>query len=222
MKKLLSYLRLLALPLAVVSCGEYFEFGEGKLPDKSELRVNSRELTVMAGDSCRVAFTLNQAEGVSNALYWESKNRDVCTVTSGMVKGVGEGTTQVMVMVLADLQRDSLKVNVLPRWEVSAYDYPYETVVYANVLIDEQPMGEHDIVGAFVGDELRGAGKLRDLNGRQYVELRIYGTLNDEENATIKFRCYRQGQGFVQDFPQTLIADYETHGTLSDLFKLSI
>lgn len=221
--KLQSYLRLLALPLLLASCGEFFEFGEGKIPDKSNIQVTNREITVMAGDSCRVMYILQQDEDVSQALYWESKDQNVCTVSPlGMVKGVAAGKANVMVMVLADLQRDSASVTVLPLWEVSPYAYPYEMVVYADVTVGGVAAGDDCIVGAFIGDEVRGVGVAHTVGELRYTELRVYGSMSDESDAEVTFKCYRRGMGMVQDFTQKLTFDGSTHGTLSDLFKLSI
>lgn len=216
---------LFLLATLLQSCGEFMEFDYSDMPGGSKIEVTQRQVAVMVGDTCSIAYQLKQDEGVSTALYWESRNQEVCTVSpTGVVRGIAEGETRVLVMVLADLQRDSLNVQVLPQWTVSPYDYPYETMLCAQVTVNGQSFdSEKMMLGAFIGDELRGVGVLRTTaSGNGYVEVRIYDDSQNMTDQQVSFQLYLRGQGVLHTFGHTIPFDRETHGSPSAPIKLEL
>ena len=82
------------------------------------------------------------------------------------------------------------------------------------------------MVVAFVGGELRGIGKLIELNDTRVVQIRIYGHLDyDSEWETfpelVYFAYYDREKLMLNQLPIYLKFDGETHGSVSEPIKLT-
>ena len=80
------------------------------------------------------------------------------------------------------------------------------------------------MLGAFVDDEMRGAGELMEWKGQQYVRFRVGSDISyydpDGLDETVTFRVYYRQELRYETFPQTIGFDGEAHGTLSSLFEI--
>ena len=76
------------------------------------------------------------------------------------------------------------------------------------------------IIGAYVGNELRGVGQMRRLEGTDYMVLRVWSPFSYGDE--VRLRCYFRGQARALLFPDVFIFDGERHGTLSSLYPLRL
>lgn len=207
---------------AMVSCGELFDF-EIDNPDvivPTEMHLNTDNLFMMVGDTCSVFPVWTPDSVTALGVYWESANTDVVMVENGLISAVGEGTAMIRAISVSGQLADSCRVNVSQGWSFSPQDYQYDMVVYANVVVDGEVLNENLDVCAMVDNEVRGHGVIMKHGGISYLELRIYS--NQPANEQIEFFCYHRKRGRILKFPQTLVFDGESHGTLNNLFQLVI
>ena len=125
--------------------------------------------------------------------------------------------------------RFTLLVVVMPGWRFDPYSWPYETVVYADVRYNGEPLSGNMMVGAFVGNECRAIGEVKEWNGVRYTQFRIgselfnYSEPGEDEvyaSETIRFMLYDPATHLMREHPETLTFDGEAHGTLSNLYQL--
>ena len=91
----------------------------------------------------------------------------------------------------------SLLLTTLPlaaqgsHWgSVNPHDYQYDMTLYATITIDG--VAQTDLNGAdiaaFVGDELRGVGRVESKDGKSWIYMRVYS--NSPSGETVTFRAY--------------------------------
>ena len=123
-----------------------------------------------------------------------------------------------------NLLTDTCWVQVLPNPEMDWGDFPYEMLLYASVTLHGTPLtieNQNDvIIAAYVGDDLRGVGQIRQAHGIDYFVMRI-GAYRPSGDY-IRLRCYYRGKALAEWFPQVRPFDGEAHGTLSNLFPLTL
>lgn len=250
MKNWRSIFGLAALTIGLASCGELFEVEE--VPEQSvvaDIAMERRTVDLMVGDRYALPATITPDSLIKKGVFWEVADTNIVSINDGIITAKEPGETTVRVTAVAGLKSDTCHVRVIPRWEISPYDFARDMVVYADVTINGKKPDEGTIVGAFCGDELRGVGQVRNSNGQQYVQIRIYSPILfgdditqddhpgsggvddievDEDNPTeektieeISFKCYDHSLARLFTFAPKLNFDGETHGTLSKLFKLT-
>ncbi len=121
---------------------------------------------------------------------------------------------------------------MLENWDYQLPTYPYETVFYADVTVHGKPFNPETMkLYAYIDDELRGIGVMRESHGIRYMELRVgseqasEGADDPEEDPLmqlIKFKIYDKSRLIEEDIPGLVLFDGAAHGTLSKLYKIEI
>lgn len=222
MKRTLSYLPLLILALLATGCGDFYEFPVAEPVPARTMMLPRKVVNMVVGDQYRVPVTFTPADVTTEAVWWLPADDAIARFKNDTLIGVAQGRTVAYVTSVSDRLQDSCLVNVLPEMYLNPKGYIYDMVIYASVNIHGKAytqQGEDSlIICAYCDDELRGIGKMRRWQDRDYMELRVwspfyYGDLID-------LRCYYRGQAKVELFPNTLTFDGESHGTLSNLYQL--
>ena len=233
-------MRLLPM-LLLTACGEYLDFGEESEQVTQQLALNRHELTLMVGDSMKLAATFTPDDGKEHNVFWTSDSTLLAAFASDTIVARAPGQVMVRGIGVSAQQQDSCLLTVIPRWEevMDPYAYSNDMVVYATVTVDGETNSSNFVLGAFIGDELRGVGRLRQQDGRSYWVVRVYdnddqvevtpeddnggaGGSGNSQASVVSFRCYERGKGRVVVFPQTIAFDGSAHGTLSKLTQLSV
>lgn len=226
MKKVKSFSVMLLSLLALTSCG-LMEMDEQVEFPVTELTLDRDTVCVMVGDRFALTPVIKPDSVTVDDVFWLSSNERVVGVEDNVFTAKTAGWALVRAISVSQQLEDSCWVEVMPRWEDNRYEYPHEMMVYADVTVDGQPFDpETMMLGAFVEDQLRGIGVLKESNGIRYVSFRVgsdmmeYNTDPDGYNETIRFRVYLKRQLRYKEFPQTIEFDGQTHGTLNRLFEL--
>jgi hypothetical protein len=180
---------------------------------------------MMLDDTITLSPVFNPDSVTNKEMFWWSDVDSIVYADGNDLIAAAEGITYVRGMSVQHRLEDSCYVYVMPRWEVSPYDYPFEIVVYADVKIGGETPSEDILIGAFKGKEFRGIGKWKEWKGKKYMEIRAYSyydEIHDGKSEKINFLYYDKKNLRVQRFTQSISFDGETHGTLSNLFELSI
>lgn len=153
-------------------------------------------------------------------LVWSS-DTNVVSVNrlTGRIKAEAPGWARLFVETVSSQLRDSCTVNVIPVWEPVEAEFPYETVFYADVTVKGRPIGEHMIVAAFVGGELRAVGQALTFHDIHFIQMRvgaddIYGNVQkvapQEEEQSEEQDEEEQGEEFYDElFEEDQEADAE-------------
>ena len=226
MKKTRRIALALVSALTLTSCGLVDMEDQEELP-LTEMHLQRDTLYLMVGDQFTLQPVLTPDSVTIDDVFWSSSADSVLSISNNVFTGVSEGWSLVRALSVSRQLEDSCHVCVMRRWENTEREYPYEMMVYANVSVHGQPFNpETMVLGAFVDDEMRGAGQLMEWKGKQYVRFRIGSDIKfvDPEGIeeTVTFRVYYKQQLRYEEFPQELNFDGEAHGTLSSLFSLSL
>jgi hypothetical protein len=216
---------LLLSVLAMTSCKEFFEMADVDdevLP--TSITISRGNFSIMEGDQF-VLHAQSDVDSLLNGYFWQSSDESVVRMVGDTVVAVGPGIATVKVVSARKQLTAIIDVTVVQQWQVSPYDFAREMMVYADVTVKGQKANESILVGAFSNGELRGVGELCQVGSRQYVQIRVYGagyTEGGSGTEVINFRCYDRTKAEFYDFPTRLNFDGMTHGTLSNLYKLTI
>ena len=207
------------LLLSLTSCGELFDMVDDVDP-VGQLTLRDRAIDLMVGDRYVLPATLEPDSLPDKSLYWESRNPEVVSITADTLVAVAPGEAVVCATSVTQLISDSCVVTVHPYWsDVRAY-YQYDMVVFANVTVAGRPMDEHIMVGAFNEEgQLCGVGEQHEANGIRYMLLRIYSAYDETEDITL--RCYDRLRAKMSEWPQTILFNGGTLGTLSSLYQIT-
>ena len=205
------------------SCGDYWDGGEPVSARKMTL--GRRVVNLMVGDRYRIPVFFEPDTLSNRSVFWMTEDTEVATIENDTVIGISQGLTRAYALSVSDLQTDTCWVNVLPAMYLNPKSYPYDMVIYADVTIHGHKYTKADedslIVAAYVNDDLRGIGKMREWNGRDYMEIRIWHSNNDSSDM-VELRCCYRGKGRVEIFPAYYFFDGNSHGSLSKLVKLEL
>lgn len=204
----------------LLSCGDFWEGGD---PSTARTMTLQRKMVnLMVGDRYKIPVLFTPDEVSNQAVWWQAYDTDVATFENDSLVALSEGYTRIYAMSVSDRLQDSCLVNVFPKIYLNPRNYPYDMVIYADVTIHGHQYTKADedayIIGAYVNNELRGIGKMREWQGKPYMEIRVWSPLPDFD--VFRLRCYYRGQGHVELFPDEFNFDGETYGTLSDLYPL--
>ncbi len=221
--KIITFLPFL---LSLASCG-LMEMDEQTDVVATQMTLQRDTLYIMVGDRLELHPVFTPDSVTVSDVLWTSSADSVLTVSNNVFTGMSEGWSTVRAVSVQRHLEDSCHVNVMKRWEIMAREYPYEMMVYAAVTVHGQPFNpETMMLGAFVDDEMRGAGELMEWKGRQYVRFRIGSDMAyydpDGIEETVTFRVYHRQELRYETFTQTILYDGEAHGSLSDLVELTI
>lgn len=226
MKKIIHKVLLALLPLLSASC-DLMEMDEQEDIIPAEMNLGRDTIYIMVGDQFELHPTFTPDSVTVSDVLWTTSVDSVLNISNNVFTGVSEGWTTVQAISVSHHLIDSCHVNVMKRWESTAREYPYEMLVYADVTVHNIPFNpETMILGAFVDDEMRGAGELMEWKGRRYVRFRIGSELPfydpDGIEETVNFCVYYRQELRFETFPQTILYDGEAHGSLSNLFTLAL
>ena len=204
------------------ACGDFFQFDSGDLQTAANMQLDRQVVTLVVGDHYCIPVSFAPDALTNSAVYWESMDDAVATFVDDTLVARSAGLTRAIAFSAIDRLRDTCWVQVLPEMYVAPGSYPYETMIYASVDIHGQrlTMDNQDavVIGAYVGDELRGIGRMKQERGIDYMALRVYSPAPYGDLITL--RCYFRGQARAELFPDTLLFDGDHYGSLSRLYPL--
>lgn len=225
-KHILQRLLVLLIGASLGSCGIIdFDFDEN-IDHKSVMHLDHDEVYVMVGDQFSLTPVF-EVDSLSNtAVYFVSLDNEVVTMTDNVATAVGEGETYITALSVMSNSLDSCLVHVMPVWQVTPSNYAYETLVYADIDVNGKPYDPKTmVVAAFMNNECRAVGEPMETAGVKYTRFRVYGTTPSgygNGSDEIQFRVYLREKLDYEFFQQRLDFDGETHGSLTNLFKLSL
>lgn len=214
---------ILTLALALTSCGDIFTDENVTLADGTTMDLTRRVVTIMEGERYVIPVQFTPAQS-NTAVWWDIEDDAVATFQNDTLCALSPGLTRAVATSAVTMLSDTCWVEVLPRPEIDWGDFPYEMLLYANVTLHGKPLtvaGQDSvIIAAYVGNDLRGVGQMRQSHGIEYLQMRIgaYRPAGD----VIRLRCYYRGKALAEWFPLTLTFDGEAHGTLSALLPLTL
>ena len=213
-----------ALCVALTSCGELIEVNEVSEQQMAtaKLEIERRTIDLTVGDSYNLTVKVTPDSLAKKGIYWESANPAVVTIDEGRIVAVAPGETVIKATAMAGLNVDSCRVRVLPVWTFDPYLFRYDMVVYANVTVGGRALDRDVTVAAFnSGGEVRGLGLLRQADGRQYLQLRVYSNDEYEEDGQLTLRCYDRQRLIMVEAKEKLSFEADaTLGTLSSLYPI--
>jgi len=212
----------LLLILFSTACGDFWELDSSQMTTAQQMAIDRRVLTLPIGDSCTVPVSFTPDSLHNNTIYWETLDTTVAVFVDDTLIAVREGVTQVVAFTTVDRLRDTCWVQVVGPLSYNYGRYPYDMLLYASVDVHGRHLtvdnSDSIIVGAFVGDELRGIGQMKRAHDIDYMALRIESPLSYGESLLL--RCYHRGQAYFEIFPDTITFTGESMGTLSKLYPL--
>jgi len=235
---------LILICLFMASC-DFFDLDEVGAEAAVEMHLDYDTLYMMRGDTFSITPRFIPDTVNITDLYIMPVANNIVAIHGNQFEALNEGATQLYFMSVSARLKDSCMVYVSAPWEISDYNYPYETVFYANVTVKGQPMTEGMQVAAFVGKECRAIGVEKEYLGIQMVQFRVgseylsgntnlnWDDFDDYEDDSetdddtgyvyrerITFRLYDPVRHWIYTCRQREDFDNETHGTLSDLYDI--
>ena len=219
---LIIYHLAVSAALMLGACGDFYEFGTSEPVTAGQMTLTRRLIPLVVGDRYAIPVSFSPAELSNNAVYWHSEDDDIATFERDTLVALSEGLTRAVAFTTIDRLRDTCWVYVMPEMYVAPGNYPYDMVIYASVDIHGTRLTTDNcapyVVGAFVGDELRGLGHMKRRSGIDYMELRVWSPYSYGD--AVRLRCYYRGEARAELFPDEIIFDGEMHGELSHLYPL--
>jgi hypothetical protein len=208
------------LLLLLCSCGELSEYDMPDAIKATGMQLGNHSVDMMVGDRFEIPYVITPDSVSNQSVFWQSSDPDIAAFEDNTLVALSVGTTMVKAISVSELLEDSCQVNVIPRWQLSVDNYPYDMVIYADVQVHGQQPDETMTIGALCDDELRGIGEMRTSNGISYMVIRVWSPF--EYGDIIRIGCYKQGNAIIEYFPDEFIFDGEAHGTLSNLYPLHL
>jgi hypothetical protein len=202
--------------LSVTSCALVdFDFDE-KLQGKYDMHISNDTVFVMLGDTFSLSTVFSPDSKALTAVQWATTDDSIVAINGNVFTAVRPGTTYVTATSVYHNVQDSCFVQVM-KWDVSPYQYPQETIFYAQVTVDDD-MFDPDFmtIAAFINGECRGLGELKKYGDVEVVQFRVWGEVMATDGPEIiRFRIYRSDNLLCDFMPYSYFFDGETHGTLS-------
>lgn len=215
---------MMGICLCLSSCGLIdFEFDEAIEPVYS-MHLNHHSLYVMEGDTFALTPEFEPYVYPNIAVYWSTSSDSVLAVEDNNIIAIAPGEAYVSATSVVQGNVDSCCVTVMPQWRTDVYSYPYEMIMYTRMTVNGEPFDSSRMkVAAFVDDECRGEGEIREYAGVQYLYFRIMGNMYDSKGnpEIVRFRLYIRDMLFCDYLPIRYLFDGETHGSLSKPLTLS-
>jgi len=203
---------------SLFSCGDYWEAGDPKSAGTMTLARDTIDL--MVGDSFKIPVTFSPDSLSNSEVWWDMDDEEIVTFRNDTIVAMQQGSTRVTATSVSDRLTSSCIVNVWPRWYDNPHRYPYDMVIYANITIDGEPIGDNVFVGAFINNELRGVARTTELNGHRYTVIRVW---SENYTSYIRFRHYDPLTATMveHDFTTFFIA-HDTFGTPANPYDLEL
>ena len=204
--------------LLLFGCGDFWEASEPQSAGTMTLQRDTIDL--MVGDSFKIPVVFSPDSLSNQTVWWSIDGDEIIALHNDTVVAVEPGTTLVTATSVSDRLTSSCVVNIWPRWYDILHKYPYDMVIYANITIDGEPLGDDVYVGAFIGDELRGVAKKLEWNGHPYTLIRVW---SDDEINILRFRYYiPKTATMVEDKYRMLFTAHDIYGTPSNPFDINL
>lgn len=218
--------------LLVTSCGIIdIELDEEQM-DEIKMYLDRDTIYAMVGDELVINPHFSPDTAIVNDVFWTSSADSVLHIDGYRFTALSEGWATVKAVSVMNQIEDSCHVCVLPRWDTTVPSTPYETIIYADVTVHGKAFDpETMMLAAYVGNELRGIGTMREQHGVKYMEIRVGSEQDGEDSADpeedpiiqfIKFRVYDKSRFMEEEVPGFVLFDGAAHGTLSNLYKIEI
>jgi hypothetical protein len=224
MARRLSFFNFLIFTLTLYSCGDFWTADTANISDGRQMGLERYVVTILEGEQYAIPVWFTPDSLYNATVYWETEDDDIATFHNDTLLALTPGLTRVFATSTIDRLSDTCWVQVLPHPQMDWGDFPYEMMLYASVSLHGRPLTVENqdsvIIAAYVDDDLRGVGQMREAKGREYFVMRIgaYRPSGDQ----LRLRCYYRGRALAEWFPQVLSFDGEALGTLSNLFPLVI
>lgn len=210
--------------LSLSSCGDFWTIDTSDVTSGHHMSLSRRVVTIMEGERYAIPVMFTPDTLVNKTVYWEIEDDDIAVFHDDTLVALKPGLTRAIATSTVDRLSDTCWVKVMPLASINYGDYAYDMMVYASVTLHGRSLtvdnADSVVVGAYVGEQLRGIGQMRQERGIDYMVMRIGA--NRPSGDRVRLRCYYRGRALAEWFPDTLLFDGETHGTLSRLLPLVI
>ncbi len=212
------------LVVGLTSCGDFWTMDTADVENDTHMGIVPQVVTILEGEQYAIPVWFAPDTLVNKTIYWETEDTDIATFRDDTLLAITPGLTRAIATSTIDRLTDTCWVQVMPHPEMDWGDFPYEMMLYASVTLHGRSLTIQNqdsvIIAAYVDNDLRGVGQMREAHGREYFIMRIgaYRPAGD----VVRLRCYYRGRALAEWFPQELTFDGEAHGTLSGLFPLVI
>ncbi len=213
---------LFTLLLLLSSCGEFWTVDTDNATKGVEMQLDRRVVTIMEGERYAIPVTFSPDSLVNKTIFWEIENNEIAVFRNDTLIALTPGLTRAIATSTVDRLSDTCWVKVMPRMEIAYGFFEYDMMLYASVTLHGRALtienADSFLVGAYVGEQLRGIGQVRRQHDIDYLVMRIGA--HRPEGDRIRLRCYYRGRALAEWFPDTLRFNGETLGTLSQLVPL--
>ena len=210
--------------LVLTSCGDFWESEPAAMVTAQQMQLERRLVTLVEGDRYVIPVSFTPDSLHNATVYWESMDTAVVRFVDDTLHAVAQGLTQAVAFTTIDRLRDTCWVQVIGPMSYEYGRYANDMLVYASVDVRGKHLTVDNcdslVIGAFVGDQLRGVGRMLRERDIDYMALRVESALGYGEPFTV--RCYHRGQARFDQFPDTLTFTGESLGRLSSLYPLVI
>lgn len=191
-----------------------------------DMRLDHDTVYVTEGDSF-VLHPVFVPDTVSNReVFFLSANEEVAYLTNDTIVAVCEGETVISAISVMNEKMAFCQVYVMAPWVVDVHSFSDDMVIYTTAGIDGKPLDiDRQIIGAFVGSELRGMGQLVEWQGREFLQFRVYshyewGSDEPTRPELVRFACYDKEKLTFEYLSLSVSFDGETHGSPSEPLEL--
>lgn len=225
MKQAKIYFILIAMIMALASCGDFFEFNEE--PDSWDGITMSLPLDsayIMQGDSLplKADFTPNNPN--NTPVYWMLDGADYGALSGDTLLALNPGVVRLTAVGGNGRLSEECTIFIIDRWNGDRLNIenPSDMVIYGNVTVDDNPWDPStQTLAAFVRGRLAGIGVPRQAQGIDYVELRVWAG-GDDNIGNVTFRLFDHAKHDLLTSEISMpFQGYKTYGTLSTLYPLT-
>lgn len=210
--------------LLVSSCG-LMELEEEKY-SVVNMYFDNDTIYTMVGEKFTVTPRFIPDSVIIDDIFWKSSVDSIVHIDGNDFIAMNVGWSTLTAVSVEKQIEDSCHVCVLPKWDMVVPTSPYETVFYADVTVHGKPFDPTTmLLGAFVGNELRGIGVMREQYGVKYMEIRVGSEIFNEVDPfeeIIAFRIFDKTTMRSDKSSTFVLFDGNSHGTLSSLFKIEV
>ena len=222
--KIFLPLYLFAFLLFLSACGDFWTIDTDDATIGTQMKLSRHVVTIMEGERYAIPVSFSPDTLVNKTIFWETEDDAVATFADDTLIALSPGLTRVIATSTVDRLSDTCWVQVMPRMEIEYGNYQYDMMLYASVTLHNRALtidnADSVVIGAYVGEQLRGIGKMYREHDIDYMAMRIGS--HKPEGDRIRLRCYYRGRALAEWFPDTLRFNGETLGTLSQLIPLVI
>lgn len=180
---------------------------------------------VMERDTFFLAPYLYPDSLASASIYWQTENAKVVKCQNDTILASGQGWSRVFATTLINNRSDTCTVFVMPRWEVSEYEYPYDMAIYAHILIDGKVPPKNWKFGSFDEDgEPRGMAKAMN-DDRTIYRFRVWSNVAPLDSVDVEkifLKAYNPTTLQMYSFKTSTYFNGASQGTPSNPLQLSI